>query len=121
MDLFVTPEKQRDRPSVSLRKTPVRRKLIVDDDDDDNEIASEKKGQSRTTGGGLRQFSVMGLSQSLSLSLKSFLLESIVVWVMIHSFNCLFSQCARSWKPRRSLHTRRYHTLIQSFFFFSSD
>lgn len=60
MDLFVTPEKQRDRPSV-------RRKLIVDDDDD-NEIASEKKGQSRTTGGGLRQFSVMGLSQSLSLS-----------------------------------------------------
>ncbi|KAJ0235083.1 Transcription factor-like protein DPA [Hirschfeldia incana] len=63
MDLFVTPEKQRDRPSSAslLGKTPVRRKLIVDDDDDDgnNEVVSEKKVQSRTTGGGLRQFSVM--------------------------------------------------------------
>ncbi|XP_013609001.1 PREDICTED: transcription factor-like protein DPA [Brassica oleracea var. oleracea] len=57
MDLFVTPEKQRNHPpSVSLGKTPVRRKLIVDDD---NEVVSEKKGQSRTSGGGLRQFSVM--------------------------------------------------------------
>lgn len=34
MDLFVTPEKQRHHPSVSLEKTPVRRKLIVDDDND---------------------------------------------------------------------------------------
>lgn len=59
MDLFVTPEKQRNHPSsVSLGKTPVRRKLIVDDDD--SEVVSEKKGQSRTSGGGLRQFSVMG-------------------------------------------------------------
>ncbi|KAG2262381.1 hypothetical protein Bca4012_012955 [Brassica carinata] len=58
MDLFVTPEKQRNHPSsVSLGKTPVRRKLIVDDDN--NEAGSEKKGQSRTSGGGLRQFSVM--------------------------------------------------------------
>ncbi|KAF8105064.1 hypothetical protein N665_0163s0035 [Sinapis alba] len=58
MDLFVTPEKQRNHhPSVSLSgKTPVRRRLIVDDD---NEIGSEKKCQSRTSGGGLRQFSVM--------------------------------------------------------------
>ncbi|ESQ40159.1 hypothetical protein EUTSA_v10014274mg [Eutrema salsugineum] len=56
MDLFVTPEKQRHNPSVSLGKTPVRRKLIVDED---SEIGSEKKGQSRTAGGGLRQFSVM--------------------------------------------------------------
>lgn len=37
MDLFATPEKQRDHPSVSLEKTPVRRKLTVDDD---NEIGS---------------------------------------------------------------------------------
>lgn len=37
MDLFVTPEKQRHHSSVSLGKTPVRRKLIVDDD---NEIGS---------------------------------------------------------------------------------
>ncbi|KAH0931016.1 hypothetical protein HID58_008133, partial [Brassica napus] len=59
MDLIVTPEKQRNRHAVRLVKTPVRRKLIVEDDDDDHEIASEKKGQSRTTGGGLRQFSVM--------------------------------------------------------------
>jgi len=32
MELFVTPEKQRQHPSVSVEKTPVRRKLIVDDD-----------------------------------------------------------------------------------------
>ncbi|KAJ0253246.1 E2F/DP family [Hirschfeldia incana] len=57
MDLFVTPEKQRNHPSsVSLGKTPVRRKFIVDDD---SEVVSEKKCQSRTSGGGLRQFSVM--------------------------------------------------------------
>ncbi|CAH8379778.1 unnamed protein product [Eruca vesicaria subsp. sativa] len=59
MDLFVTPEKQRrnnQSSSVSLGKTPVRRRLIVDDD---SEVVSEKKGQSRTSGGGLRQFSVM--------------------------------------------------------------
>ncbi|XP_018443980.1 transcription factor-like protein DPA isoform X1 [Raphanus sativus] len=57
MDLFVTPEKQRNHPSsVSLGKTPVRRRLIVDDE---SEVVSEKKCQSRTSGGGLRQFSVM--------------------------------------------------------------
>lgn len=32
MDLFATPEKQRQHPSVSLEKIKVRRKLIVDDD-----------------------------------------------------------------------------------------
>ncbi|KAH0887641.1 hypothetical protein HID58_050070 [Brassica napus] len=58
MDLTVTPEKQRNRHAVRLVKTPVRRKLIADDDDD-HEIGTEKKGQSRTAGGGLRQFSVM--------------------------------------------------------------
>ncbi|KAG2335007.1 hypothetical protein Bca52824_006187 [Brassica carinata] len=53
MDLFVSPEKQRrNDPSV---KTPVRRKLI----DDDDEVVLDKKGQSRTTGDGLRLFSVM--------------------------------------------------------------
>ncbi|KAF3551519.1 hypothetical protein DY000_02000080 [Brassica cretica] len=57
MDLIVTPEKQRNRHAVRLVKTPVRRKLIADDDD--HEIGTEKKGQSRTAGGGLRQFSVM--------------------------------------------------------------
>ncbi|CAN6809745.1 unnamed protein product [Brassica oleracea] len=57
MDLTVTPEKQRNRHAVRLVKTPVRRKLIADDDD--HEIGTEKKGQSRTAGGGLRQFSVM--------------------------------------------------------------
>lgn len=67
MDLTVTPEKQRNRHAVRLVKTPVRRKLIADDDDD-HEIGTEKKGQSRTAGGGLRQFSVMGQPISLSLS-----------------------------------------------------
>ncbi|KAF2615587.1 hypothetical protein F2Q70_00007036 [Brassica cretica] len=76
MDLIVTPEKQRNRHAVRLVKTPVRRKLIADDDD--HEIGTEKKGQSRTAGGGLRQFSVMGHPISLSL-LRAFL-KVFVVW-----------------------------------------
>ena len=99
MDLFVTPEKQRNHPpSVSLGKTPVRRKLIVDDD---NEVVSEKKGQSRTSGGGLRQFSVMGQCESLSLK------NSLCVCfdLALSHYYCLLwdfiSQFVRSWKPRR--------------------
>lgn len=104
MDLFVSPEKQRrNDPSV---KTPVRRKLI---DDDDDEVVLDKKGQSRTTGGGLRLFSVMGLSLSLLFTIPS------CFWILIHSTVCFISVPQVRSQEDHYLQGGRYHSLQSVF------